>query len=194
MYPKADWISFFLSLPKAAAPGTQTFYCTAGVVTLGRIVSESSKMSIQDYSTRNLFAPLGITNSRWATFDSGRQTDTGGHLYLRPRDMAKIGQLVLQGGKWNGAQLVSQEWITKSTSQHTIIDGNRKYGYLWWLDSYKVGSKTYNAHMARGNGGQYIIVVPELDMVVVFTGENYNSPAQQRPFEVLVNYILPAVG
>lgn len=192
MYPKPDWVSFFVNLPPDAVPGTGARYCTAGVVTLGRIVSESSKMTIPDYASKHLFAPLGITNMRWASFDNGRQTDTGGHLYMRPRDMARIGQLILQGGKWNGSEVVSQGWIAKSTAALTIIDGNKPYGYLWWVGKFKVNSTTYTANMALGNGGQYIIVIPELEMVVVFTGENYNTPAQ-RPFDLLVQYILPAV-
>ena len=193
MYPKTNWIDFFVNLPVAYAPGAATYYCTAGVVTLGRIVAESSKMSIPDFATRHLFAPLGIQNARWATFDNGRQHDTGGHLYLRPRDMAKIGQLVLQGGKWNGTQLVSTGWITKSTSALTTMDATSKYGYLWWQRLFKLGDKTITAHQARGNGGQYIFVIPELDMVVVFTGENYNSPAAQLPYDLVQQYILPSV-
>jgi len=193
MYPKGDWVGFFMGLPPAARPGTKTLYCTAGVVTLGRILTEASKTSIPDFSTRHLFAPLGINNARWASFDNGRQTDTGGHLYLRPRDMAKIGQLVLQGGKWNGTQIVSSSWITKATSTLTYMDSKEEYGYLWWKHTFTVERKTYVAHLARGNGGQYIIVVPALELVAAFTGENYNSPASRRPLDVLESYVLPAV-
>ena len=91
MYPKNDWVSFFVNLPSIAAPGTRTRYCTAGVVALGRVVAEASKKSIPDFAAANLFAPLGVNTVRWASFDGGRQTDTGGHLYMRPRDMARVG-------------------------------------------------------------------------------------------------------
>lgn len=193
MYPKADWVSFFVNLPAAAAPGTLTRYCTAGVVALGRVVSEASKETIPDFSARHLFTPLGISHVRWADFDQKRQTDTGGHLYMRPRDMARIGQLVLQKGAWNGVQLVSPEWIARSTSMHTMMDKTEQYGYLWWLREFRSGGKSYKAHYARGNGGQYIIVIPELDMVAVFTGENYNTSAGELAFDQLIHYVIPSV-
>lgn len=193
MYPKADWVSFFVNLTPVSQPGTATNYCTAGVVTLGRIVSEASKEKIPDFSARYLFGPIGVTNVRWAQFDSGRQTDTGGHLYMRPRDMARVGQLVLQGGKWNGVQIVSQAWIARSTSMHTTMDKTEQYGYLWWLRNFSVGAKNYKAHYASGNGGQYIIVIPELDIVAVFTGENYNSQAAKQAFDLVGSFVLPSV-
>lgn len=193
MYPKADWVSFFVNLPAAVTAGKASYYCTAGVVTLGRIVSEASKQKIPEFSARYLFEPIGVSHVGWAEFDSKRQTDTGGHLHMRPRDMAKVGQLVLQGGKWNGVQLVSQEWIARSTSMHTMMDKTEQYGYLWWIRSFYVGVKAYKAHYARGNGGQYIIVIPELDIVAVFTGENYNTSAGEIAFEQLWKYVLPAV-
>ncbi len=194
MYPTGDWTAFFVNLPARVAPGNATDYCTAGVVTLGRIVAEASKQAIPQFADTNLFAPLGIKNRRWADYDNHRHTDTGGHLFLRPRDMAKIGQLVAQNGMWNGSQLVSAEWIKQATMKHTIIDGNHEYGYLWWIkrQAYQGGAVTL-VH-ARGNGGQYIFVIPELELVAVFTGENYNSPKADRPFGILRDYILPAIN
>ncbi|AXW61199.1 hypothetical protein CJO94_03795 [Ralstonia solanacearum] len=97
MYQERDWVRYFLELPVAAPAGTVAHYCTGGVVALGRVVAEASKQPIPTFANAVLFGPLGISNARWADFDAHRQTDTGGHLALRPRDMAKIGQLVLQG-------------------------------------------------------------------------------------------------
>ena len=193
MYKQTDWVSHFVNLPVIALPAEATHYCTGGVVALGRIVAEASKLKIPDFSARHLFNPIGINSVRWAAFDNQQQTDTGGHLSMRPRDMAKIGQLVLQGGKWNGVQVVSPAWITQSTSMHTMMDRTERYGYLWWLRTFTIGSKSYLAHYASGNGGQYIIVIPELDMVAAFTGENYNSVASRRPFDILQSYVLPSV-
>lgn len=192
MYASADWVRFFLDLPVAYAPGTATFYCTGGVVTLGRVVSEASKRPIPAFADTYLFTPLGIRDARWATFDSNRQTDTGGHLRLRPRDMARIGQLVLQKGEWNGHQLVSAAWIARATARHTAIN-DAGYGYLWWQRPFTINGAAVTVHYADGNGGQFIFVVPELDLVAVFTGENYNSPKAQTGGELLVKYIMPAV-
>lgn len=191
MYDAPDWVRFFLDLPVKSAPGTATFYCTGGVVTLGRVVAEASKRPIPEFAATYLFTPLGIRDARWALFDGNRQTDTGGHLRLRPRDMARIGQLVLQQGQWNGRQLVSAAWIAQATATHAAI-GDANYGYLWWKRTFKIGGRDVEVNYADGNGGQFIFVVPALDLVAVFTGENYNSPKAQQGAQLLVDYIMPA--
>jgi CubicO group peptidase (beta-lactamase class C family) len=192
MYDTRDWVRFFLDLPVETTPGTRASYCTGGVVTLGRIISQAGGRPVPQFADDHLFRPLGITSSRWARFDDGRQTDTGGHLYLRPRDMAKIGELVLRRGDWRGAALVPAPWIERSVTARTQIDGNA-YGYLWWLGRLQVGAEPVDLVYADGNGGQLIIVVPQYELVAVFTGGNYNSPAAARPYQLLTNYILPAV-
>jgi len=193
MYPKADWIGFFVNLPSIAAPGTRTRYCTAGVVALGRVISEASKKPIPEFASTNLFAPIGVDTVRWASFDGGKQTDTGGHLYMRPRDMARVGQMVLQGGTWEGKRIISSEWIAAATSEKTQYPSGQKYGYLWWIRQVTANGKVVNMHYANGNGGQYIFIVPEIDLVVVFTGENYNSSKSRLPFDLMENYVFPSV-
>jgi CubicO group peptidase (beta-lactamase class C family) len=194
MYGSGDWVQFFLNLPVAAAPDTQTHYCTGGVVALGRVIAESSKRKVPDFASEYLFGPLQVAGARWAEFDGKRQTDTGGHLYMRPRDMAKIGQLVLQKGKWEGVQLVSEAWIAESTRVHTrYLSNNRRYGYLWWIQPVGYKDRMIDVHFADGNGGQLIMVVPELDLVAVFTGENYNSSKAEQGKLLLSEQIIPAV-
>lgn len=193
MYKTTDWVAHLLNLPQKAAAGTQTHYCTGGVVALGRVVAQASKRPIPDFSSNFLFTPLGINEVRWADFDQRKQTDTGGHLLMRPRDMAKLGQLMVQKGQWNGRQLVSADWVSNATKQHTLIDKGWKYGYLWWLRYQTHQGKQLMMHFASGNGGQYIFILPELDLVVVFTGENYNSGKADRPFEILEQYIIPSI-
>jgi len=193
MYRERDWVGYFLHLPIVSPAGQATHYCTGGAVTLGRVISEASKRSVPMFADQFLFGPLEIKGAHWSDFDSHRQTDTGGHLSLRPRDMAKIGQLVLQGGTWNGRQLLPREWIEQSTNEHTRIDGGKPYGYLWWRLLVPYHDSHISAIFAGGNGGQYIFVVPELELVTVFTGGNYNSKKAQRPFQIMNKYILPAV-
>jgi len=193
MYKSRDWVRFFLALPQVDPPGERTQYCTGGVVTLGRVVAEAAGMSLAEFAARQLFGPLGIRVAAWSRFDGGRQIDAGGHLYLRPRAMAKIGQLVLQRGVWDGDDIVSGAWIDASTAEQTRFTADaRPYGYLWWRTQARLGARSIDVIFADGNGEQYIFVVPALDLVVVFTGHNYNSPAAARPLAILGEYILPA--
>ncbi|MEO6527622.1 MAG: serine hydrolase [Gemmatimonadaceae bacterium] len=193
MYPTRDWVRFFLDLPLIRPPGESTLYCTAGVVTLGRVVAEATNQPIPDFSRDALFAPLGIAQFRWSMFDDGRQTDTGGHIYLRPRDMAKIGQLVLQRGQWKGRQIVSASWIDRSTTEHVLLPGFQPYGYLWWIHTIAYGTRQLRYVAAQGNGGQMIMIVPELDLVVVSTAGNYDDDKTNSPLRILENRIIPAV-
>ena len=195
MYKSRDWVRFFLALPRADPPGERTQYCTGGVITLGRVVAEASGASIADFAARHLFGPLGVRTVAWSRFDGGRQIDSGGHLHMRPRAMAKIGQLVLQRGVWDGDDIVSGAWVDTSTAVQTrFTDDDRPYGYLWWRAQARVGERGVDVIFADGNGGQYIFVVPSLDIVAVFTGHNYDSPAAARPFAILGEYILPAAS
>jgi CubicO group peptidase (beta-lactamase class C family) len=193
MYRERDWVGYFLQLPTISPSGQATHYCTGGAVALGRVISEASKRSVPTFADEFLFGPLGIKEAHWSEFDDRRQTDTGGHLFLLPRDMARIGQLVLQGGTWSGQQLLPRAWIEQSTNEHTRIDGGKPYGYLWWRLLVPYHGSHVSAVFAGGNGGQYIFVVPELELVAVFTGGNYNSKRAQRPFQIMNKYILPAV-
>ena len=193
MYREGDWVGYFLHLPTVSPASQATHYCTGGAVALGRVISEASKRSVPLFADEFLFGPLGIKEAHWSDFDNHKQTDTGGHLSLRPQDMARIGQLVLQGGNWNGQQLLSRAWIEQSTSEHTRIDGGKPYGYLWWRLLLPYHDSHVSAIFAGGNGGQYIFVVPDLELVTVFTGGNYNSKKALRPFQIMNKYILPAV-
>ncbi len=193
MYRRRDWVRYFLELDVVHPPGEVGRYCTGGVVALGRVIAEASGLAIPDFARQHLFKPLGVRGERWSRFDRDRQTDTGGHLYLRPRDMARIGQLVLQGGSWNGARVVSASWLERATREHIRLDGGRPYGYLWWLAGLQLGARKHKVIFASGNGGQLIYVVPYLELVVVFTGGNYNSPKAGLPFELLGKYVVPAV-
>ena len=113
---------------------------------------------------------------------------------MRPRDMAKFGQMVLNSGNWNGRQIVSNKWIEKSTSEHVRNSGGYwGYGYLWWVGNTVINGREIHTFLASGNGGQKIHVFPEFDLVAVFTGGNYNSKLSSQPDQMLINYILPAM-
>ena len=110
-----------------------------------------------------------------------------------PREMAKIGLLMLNRGMWDGQRLLSEDWIEKSTrKQGDMVGAGVDYGYLWQRGWSYIGGERVTAYWASGNGGQYIIVLPDNGMVAIFTGGNYNSPLANQPFGLLVDYILPA--
>ena len=197
MYDAQDWVKFYLELAGKYPPGTVTVYCTGNPVTLGHVLRNATHQSVATFAQSHLFGPLGITSARWNTYDNGTEIDTGGHMQMRPRDMARIGQFALQRGMWNGTQRVSSAWIDVSTSRLGAFDSDPAdgYGYLWWHSTDRRGLTSVQTFYANGAGGQFIFVCPELDLVVVMTGENYdNEPAVQRAHQFYDSFILPAVN
>lgn len=188
MYDSKDWVKFILDLPMAEEPGQSTVYCTGGVVVLGALVEDAAGVPFPEFARRSLFEPLGITQVEWEKADGGR-TDTGGHLHIRPRDVVKIGQLVLDGGKWQGQQLVPEAWIRESTASERTL-GDSKYGYLWWLNTFGISGTPVEAWFARGNGGQYIFVFPSLELVATFTGSFYDEPESDLPIQLVGQFVL----
>jgi CubicO group peptidase (beta-lactamase class C family) len=188
MYGSRDWVKFILDLPMAEEPGQSTVYCTGGVNVLGALVEDAAGVKFPEFSRRTLFEPLGITQFEWQEADGGR-TDAGGHLRLRPRDFAKIGQLMLAGGKWQGQQLVPEAWIRESTVSGRAL-GDSRYGYLWWVNTFELNGTPVDTFFARGNGGQYAFVFPSLDLVAIFTGSFYNEPESALAIELVGRFVL----
>jgi CubicO group peptidase (beta-lactamase class C family) len=131
-----------------------------------------------------LFEPLGITGAEWNRVKG--DSDAGGGLRLRPRDMAKIGQLVLAGGRWNDRQVVSKAWIDASMTPRLKATSGYFYGYLWWLGRSLLDRREVHWAGALGRGGQSIRIVPELDLVVVVTA-GYYQDYSPRAFQVQSN-------
>jgi len=192
MYRRHDWVAFFSSLPAVATPGERSAYCTGGVVALGELLRAATGQGADAFARGALFDPLNIGLADWARFKGGEGVDTGGHLKLRTRDFAKIGELMRGGGQWHGEQLVSSAWIANATTTQTQVDGE-DYGYLWWLADLPTSSGPTRVWYASGNGGQLLFVVPSLELVVAFTGRNYNSPRARVPFEILARVIVPGL-
>jgi CubicO group peptidase (beta-lactamase class C family) len=156
LFESDEWISFVLDRPMAAAPGATFNYNTGATHLLGAILEQATGLPLEDYARERLFKPLRISALRWSTDPNGIAFGGGG-LSLTPRDMAKFGYLYLAGGVWEGEQIVPAEWIETSTTRP-------HYGYLWW----RLGNGGY---AALGYKGQRIVVIPDLDMVVVVTGD-----------------------
>jgi len=189
-----DPVDYLLSKPLVSQPGSCFYYNGGTVDLLGVLVRHAALEDIQLFSADHLFEPLGIANYNWVVLYPSGMTCCHGDIHITPRDMAKIGQLFLNGGEWNGTRIISAEWVEKSTQNHIDpgvywADG---YGYLWWRRNLTVQGRTHESFKAMGWGGQEIFVFPDLDMVVVFTGANYvtDPPCD----EITANYILPALA
>ncbi len=193
VYRKSDWIQHTLDLPMINDPGTVSNYCSMGAILVAEIISQSSSMSIDAFAKKYLFDPMNITNYNWGHTSNKEVIPSGKRLYMTSRDFAKIGLLTLNQGKWNGQQLVSSDWIREMTTTKTQISG-MDYGYFWWSIPLEADDQTYIAQTATGNGGQYLMLFPELDLVLVFTGGAYNSQEDKLPFMIASKVILPALG
>lgn len=196
-----DWYKYTLDLPMLYEPGNKTaVYCTAGINLLGGIVRNSTGTPLTEFFQEYYAGPLGIRDYHM-NLDPLGNAYGGGGIYLKPRDMLKLGQLYLDGGKWDGVQVLSAKWVDAATTPHSHFPGNdytpgHDYGYTWHLFEAKVGDKTYKEYMAQGNGGQLVMVVPALDLAVVVTAGNYgNFPTWRTFFEDLMpRYLIPAAG
>jgi CubicO group peptidase (beta-lactamase class C family) len=205
MYLVEDWAQFILDLPirgrmrvgeKPEAPEHGRFfsYCTGGVFVLSEVLTRATGVRTDRYAQEKLFAPLGITNVEWV-YSPLNVPQTGGGLRLSSRSLLKIGQLYLDGGRWQGHEIVRQGWVRDSTRPHARIDDATEYGYLWWIKSFKSGDKNYPAFFMSGNGGNKVVVIPRLDLVVVITSTNYGTRGMHEQTErILTDYILPAVA
>ena len=177
-----DWIQYVLDQPMAEEPGKKWLYNSGATQLLSYLIKKTTGREAHDYAKEHLFAPLGI-EFEWKQTPLGL-ADTEGGLYLRPRDLAKLGLLYLKDGVWDGQRILPEGWVKDSTAWRvsTSGGGRRGYGYKWWVLSRK-GPGTYDAYAALGYGGQFLIVVPELDLVAVFTGWNiYDKPELDESF------------
>jgi CubicO group peptidase (beta-lactamase class C family) len=190
IYSKPDWARFTLDLPMVAAPGTEAKYCSGGVHVTERLIERATGEEFLAFARRTLFEPLGFESYRWPYQPVAENAGTFGQLYLRPRDMLKFGVMVHDKGRWQGRQIVSREWIERSTLERSRI-GSRGYGYLWWWQTFTVNGKEVRALLATGNGGQKIYIVPSLELVAVFTGGAYNSPQDSPPNAIMADVLLP---
>jgi CubicO group peptidase (beta-lactamase class C family) len=192
-----DWIKFALDAPMLWNPGEHVYYGGANPLILGGILESRVDEPVEWFADRTLFAPLGITDYSFALDPLGIPY-MGGGMYMRPRDMLKYGQLYLDGGTWAGRRIVSEGWIRESWGRYgrlEPIDRNgHQYGYLWWHHAYDSDGATIETLEARGNGGQYIFIVPSLDMVVVITSGNFRNGRLRQPEEIMRRWILPAAN
>lgn len=198
LFISSDPIRYVLAKPLAAPPGTQFDYNSGTTCVLGEIVKKQSELSLKAFAERHLFTPLGISDYQWQMLPNNVAFASGG-LYLRPRDMAKLGQLYLQKGVWNGERIISQEWVEASAQESITLPSPENpwpgfaygYGYQWWLGNYSTANT--HTYFAAGWGGQYIYVLPGLEMVVVITAGAYEAGDYGVFYRIVNDYILNSV-
>jgi CubicO group peptidase (beta-lactamase class C family) len=164
---------YVLGLPVTAPAGQEFFYNTGALRLVSAVIHKAVGRPLDEFAQAELFEPLDIRDADWIRVRG--ETDAGGGLRLRPRDMAKIGQLVLAGGRWNDRQIVSKAWIEASTTRKIDATDGQSYGYLWWLGRALHNGREVHWIGALGRGGQSIRIVPELDLVVVVTAGYYQD-------------------
>ncbi len=192
---KSDaWVQYVLSRPMREDPGTKWDYNSGVSVLLGKLVGISTGMRVDKWTEEKLFNPLGIKNYFWKPTPDD-EIDTEGGLYLSAQDLARIGYLFLHNGKWGDQQIVSERWVKQSTTP-VVADinpadekSNSGYGYQWWVPSVKPF-----IYACNGYGGQFLMVAPEYDLVMVFNGWDihYNN-APLDSYSALKDRIIPAV-
>lgn len=191
VYHSDNWIKYVLNKELVEIPGEQFNYSGGLNILLGGIIKESSGQYPDKFAERYLFNPLGIFDYYWHRHPDGTINTQGG-LALRPRDMAKIGYVMLRGGIWKGEQIVSQQWIKESTESHVSGRYGYGYGYQWWSGATVINEESVRTFFAWGRGGQFIFVFPTLDLIAVITSSIHDNILVFQPFGMVTNYILPA--
>ncbi|WP_445456537.1 serine hydrolase domain-containing protein [Flavobacterium sp. HNIBRBA15423] len=191
-----DWVGYKLDLPMKHEPGEVYEYSSGGSNLLTGVIQKSVDTYLPLFIYEELLLPMEIHNFQMLTSPEGRGY-LAGSFYMRPIDFTKFGLLMLNKGEWDGKQLIAGSWIDESIKPH--IKGswpkNSDYGYLWRLLEREVGGKQMKTIEAWGNGGQFLIIIPEIEITITMTGGNYNlfPDMEDRPFSIVNEYILPAV-
>jgi CubicO group peptidase (beta-lactamase class C family) len=197
-----DWYKYSLDLPMLKDPGGEdAVYCSGDLNLVGGAVAAATHTWLPEFFDENLARPLQFGRYYLNLMPNG-QAYMGGGAYIRPRDQLKLGQLYLDGGVWNGKRMISKSWVAESTAVHSRFSPTyslglkHEYGYGWHIHNLKSGTTTYRVFAAEGNGGQSVIVVPDLDLVVGFTGGSYGQFDQwyRWGLELVPQFIIPAVS
>jgi len=194
---EVDPFRFILSKPITAPAGTVWNYNSGETDLLGNVIERVSGKTLEAFAREVLFAPLGISDWEWMKYRNEHISPSAG-LRLRPRDAAKIGQLVLNKGLWGSEQIVSAKWIEQSVTPRFqaigYFGGLFYYGQQWWMGRTLSGDKEVKWIAAQGFGGQRVFIVPELDLVMATTSGLYGNPRQGiAALDILANFIIPYV-
>lgn len=205
-----NWVQYVIELPLRHDPGAGWAYSTPHTNLLSAILTKATGMSTLDFAAKYLFDPLGISVDHWQQDPQGIYT--GGHeMYMNPRNMARLGYLYENDGKIDGVQIISKEWIETSIEDHSngslreweeatggwISITNMNYGYGWWLGIMKQAMTEYEVYFAQGLGGNFILNVPELDVVIVTTANGTifdRGNEEEEMMNFISQEIIPAIS
>jgi len=204
MWETDDWLNYILNIPLRHKPGLNWAYTSMEPELVGIIISRTSGSTLIEFAKQHLFQPLEITNYQWYITPNGGGY-AAGSFFIRPIDMLKIAQLVLDKGVWKGQQIVSEKWIRESTNCQTDVEMSftrfartenakyttAKYGYLWYREILEYENIKTELLFASGNGGQYMMILKEYNSAIVFTGSNFGNWKGKLPFDILLKYIIP---
>jgi CubicO group peptidase (beta-lactamase class C family) len=194
----ADRYRYVLERPMVEPPGERWTYNGGATALLGRLIAKGSGQTLQDFAREMLFEPLGITRTEWMCGSDGEALAASG-LRMAPRDLTRIGVMVLNGGQWAGRQIVPANWLAASFAPAVSMPDGRRYGYHWYLGAVPMGDGTGGVRWeevvsAMGNGGQRLFLLPRLDLAVAVTAGNYDASENWRPSLVLLrDVLLPAL-
>ncbi|HEY0197329.1 MAG TPA: serine hydrolase [Rhodanobacter sp.] len=204
MYVTEDWLQFALDLPiKGFAPwmskpqdsphGRSFSYCTAGAFVAGAMVERATRKPLADFAAETIERPLGISHVQWNRSPLGIGMGGGGTRY-RSRDLAKIGEMVLDDGRWQGRQVLSKNWVNAMLTIHAQARDDADYGYFWWRFRFPVKGVDQAVWAMSGNGGNYVMVMPSQRLVTVITSTAYNQRyAHPQSQEIFRDYVLKAM-
>lgn len=184
-----NWVEYILNQPLLQEPGTLFNYSTGNTHLLAAALENATGRPLADYAQEKLFKPLGMDSVVWGTDPQG-VTDGGNGVVMSARDGARFGQLFLHGGVWHGEQIVPAQWAAESTQVQSsgAGDSTGQYGFQWWVRQFN----GYDCYYAFGAWGQYIFVVPELNLATVIASQGPQNSYISRNY--FTNYILPACG
>ncbi len=187
-----DWYRYTMDLDMTREPGEKAVYCSAGMNLTGAVLAAASGSKLEELFMQLIAKPLQV-NHYYLNISPSGHPYLGGGIYWQPRDFMKLGQVMLNGGTWNTQRIVSEEFAKKSISPIYQMR-NKGYGYGWWSTQYPYLNRKVTAFYAAGNGGQIVMGIPELELLIAFYAGNYSHQVGRKIQEEFVPmYILPAL-
>jgi CubicO group peptidase (beta-lactamase class C family) len=187
-----DRYRFVLERPMVEEPGTSWDYNGGATAIVAKLIADGVGMPMDNYAEQTLFTPLGIKEFEWVRGANGEPAAASG-LRLNIHGLARLGQLILQNGRFEGKQIIPADWLKSSFAPQADLKGGLRYGYFWWLAPASLGEEP--AWVAGfGNGGQRLVIRPESDVVIAIFAGNYNQPGNSKlPARIIEEFVNPAL-
>jgi len=196
LFREDDPMEYILSKYMTNSPGDEFHYNSGGTNVLGAIIEKETGKSLLDFGNEYLFDLLNIQGGLWEQMAGGYYFASGG-IYLRPRELTKIGYLFINEGNWDNNQIISEDWISESTAAHIqtddLISRSDSYGYQWWIMDFHANNQTYKCVFAAGWGDQFMFIFPDEEMIITINSGNFTGTAKMSIFGFVENHILPGL-